>query len=99
MLRTRQWLFEMRVSPHPLKGHRLRPDEMNWAATQPLEKLDVSLFDRRRDPAERSNLGRDPKHAGTCQELRRRLVARIFPADRVEHPWYKDTSPPPNAKG
>ena len=99
MLRTRQWSFEMQISPQPVRGDRLRPDEMNWAAAQPLEKLDVSLFDRRRDPAERSNLGRDPKHARTCQELRRRLVARIFPADRVEHPWHKDTSPPPNAKG
>ncbi|HUS92913.1 MAG TPA: sulfatase-like hydrolase/transferase [Phycisphaerae bacterium] len=97
MLRTKRWSFEMQVGPEPVRGDRLRPEQMTWAASQPLEKLDVSLFDRVNDPAERHDLGRDPKHAGTCEELRRRLVARIFPEDRVEHPWHKDVPKLPSA--
>ncbi len=53
MLRTECWSFQLQVSPEPRKGRRIAPDEMTWAATSPLEAVDVSLFDRRRDPAKR----------------------------------------------
>ncbi len=97
MLRTRRWSFEMQVSPDPLAGRRLTKDEMNWAAKSPLADLDISLFDRKNDPAERHNLGTDPEYRKLCQELRERLVARIFPPDRVEYNWSKDIPPKPNA--
>lgn len=95
MLRTKRWSFEMQVSPEPVKARRLRPEERRWAAESALEDVDVSLFDRERDPAERRNLGRDPAMSRMCEELRRRLVARIFPEDRVEYEWHRDLPPPP----
>jgi len=97
MLRTRQWSFEMQVSPDPLAGRRLRQDEMDWAAKSPLADLDISLFDRKNDPAEQHNLGTDMEHLKLCQEMRDRLVARIFPPDRIEYNWSKDIPPKPNA--
>jgi arylsulfatase A-like enzyme len=97
MLRTKQWSFEMQVSPDPLTGRRLRQDEMDWAAKSPAAELDISLFDRKNDPAERHNLGADPERRKLCQELRERLIARIFPSDRVEYNWSKDIPPKPNA--
>ncbi len=98
MLRTKRWSFEMQVSPNPLTGRRLKSEEMDWAAKSPLADLDVSLFDRKNDPAERRNLGADPEHRKVCKELRERLAARIFPPDRVEHDWYKEIPPRPKAK-
>jgi len=84
MVRTKHWSFEMQVSPDPLTGRRLKNEEMDWAAKNPLADLDVSLFDRKNDPAERHNLGTDPGHRKVCEELRERLAARIFPPDRVD---------------
>jgi len=98
MLRTARWSFEMQVSPEPVKGRRLKPEEMDWAAKSPLADLDLTLFDRRNDPAETRNLAADPKHRETCEALRRRLVARIFPPDRVEHDWWRDVPPKPKAR-
>lgn len=98
MLRTKRWSFEMQVSPNPLTGRRLKSEEMDWAAKSPLADLDVSLFDRENDPAERRNLGAAPEHRKVCKELRERLAARIFPPDRVEHDWYKEIPPGPKAK-
>ena len=95
MLRTKRWSFEMQVSPDPRTGRRLKSEEMDWAAKSPLSDLDVSLFDRKNDPAERRNLGSDPEHRKICEELRERLAARIFPPDRVEYNWYKDVPPKP----
>ena len=87
MLRTKRWSFEMQVSPDPRSGRRLKKDEMDWAAKSPLADLDVSLFNRESDAAERHNLGTDPGHRSICEQLRERLAVRIFPADRVEHDW------------
>ena len=98
MLRTKRWSFEMQVSPNPLTGRRLKSEEMDWAAKSPLADLDVSLFDRKNDPAEQRNLGAGPEHRKVCKELRERLAARIFPPDRVEHDWYKEIPPRPKAK-
>jgi arylsulfatase A-like enzyme len=95
MLRTKRWSFEMQVSPDPLTGRRLKKNEMDWAAKSPLADLDVSLFDRENDAAERHNLGTDPGHRNICEELRGRLAARILRPDRVEHNWYKDVPPKP----
>ena len=95
MLRTESWSFEMQVSPDPHTGRRLKSEEMGWAAKSPLSDLDVSLFDRKNDPAEQRNLGSDPGHRDICEELRKRLTARIFPPDRVEYNWYKDIPPKP----
>ncbi|MHC4641412.1 MAG: sulfatase-like hydrolase/transferase [Planctomycetota bacterium] len=97
MLRTKRWSFEMQVSPDASAGRRLKNTEMEWAAKSPLADLDVSLFDRKTDPAERSNLGTDPQYRNTCEELRDHLAARIFPPDRVEHNWYKDVPPKPKS--
>lgn len=98
MLRTKRWSFEMQVSPNPLTGRRLKSEEMDWAAKSPLADLDVSLFDRKNDPAEQRNLGAGPEHRKVCKELRERLAARIFPPDRVEHDWYEEIPPRPKAK-
>jgi arylsulfatase A-like enzyme len=95
MLRTKRWSFEMQVSPDPFAARRLNNNEMDWVAKSPLAKLDVSLFDRKNDPAEQHNLGADPKYHNICEELRDRLAARIFPTDRVEHNWSKDVPPKP----
>ncbi len=95
MLRTKRWSFEMQVSPDPFAARRLKNNEMDWVAKSPLAKLDVNLFDRKNDPAERHNLGADPKYRNTCEELRDRLAARIFHPDRVEHNWSKDVPPKP----
>ncbi|UCC97380.1 MAG: sulfatase-like hydrolase/transferase [Phycisphaerales bacterium] len=95
MLRTEHWSFEMQVSPDPRSGRRLRSEEMDWAAKSPLTDLDISLFDRKNDPAERYNLGHDRNYRKVCQELRGRLVARIFPPDRVEYNWSRDVPPKP----
>jgi hypothetical protein len=95
MLRTKRWSFEMQVSPDPFAARGLKNNEMDWMAKSPLAKLDVNLFDRKNDPAERHNLGADPKYRNTCEELRDRLAARIFPPDRVEHNWSKDVPPKP----
>ena len=97
MLRTRRWSFEMQVSPDPQAGRRLRKDEMTWATKSELSELDISLFDRQGDPAERRNLGSDPGCRTVCQELRDRLVARIFPPDRVEYNWSADIPSKPKA--
>lgn len=95
MLRTKRWSFEMQVSPDPFAARRLKNNEMDWVAKSPLAQLDVSLFDRKNDPAERHNLGADPEYRNICEELRYRLAARIFPPDRVEHNWFKDVPPKP----
>ncbi len=97
MLRTKRWSFEMQVSPDPQAGRRLKSEEMTWAAKSPLSDLDISLFDRENDPAERQNLGSDPKYLKISQELRERLVARVFPPDRVEYDWAKDIPRKPKA--
>lgn len=97
MLRTERWSFEMQVSPEPVNQRPLKPEEMAWARTSPLDQLDASLFDRREDRAERRNLPADPAHKDLCEELRQRLTARVFPPDRVEHDWRRDVPPPPNA--
>ncbi|OGV77602.1 MAG: hypothetical protein A3K19_32405 [Lentisphaerae bacterium RIFOXYB12_FULL_65_16] len=97
MLRTRDWSFEMQVSPDPVVGKPLKPDEMKWPATATLDQLDVSLFDRHADPREVRNLGTDPARLELCEGFRRRLVARLFPEDRVEYDWWRDVSRPPNA--
>ncbi|MHC4510112.1 MAG: sulfatase family protein [Planctomycetota bacterium] len=97
MLRTKRWSFEMQVSPDPRTGRRLSSEEMDWAAKSSLADLDISLFDRKNDPAERDNLGLDPKYRKLRQELRERLVARIFPSDRVEYNWSRDIPPRPRA--
>ncbi len=97
MLRTHEWSFEMQVSPEPVTGRPLKPDEMKWPATATLDHLDVSLFDRRADPCEVRNLGSDQARRELCEELRRRLVARLFPEDRVEYDWWQDIRRPPNA--
>jgi hypothetical protein len=97
MLRTKHWSFEMQVSPDSFAGRRLKSDEMDWAAKSPLVDLDVSLFDRKTDPAERHSLGTDPGHRSICEEFRERLAARIFPPDRLEHNWYKDVPPKPKS--
>jgi len=97
MLRTKRWSFEMQVSPDPLTGRRLNNEEMDWAVKSPLPDLDVSLFDRKNDPAEQHNIGNDPEYRKVCEELRERLAARIFPPDRVEHNWSKDILPKPKA--
>lgn len=98
MLRTKRWSFEMQVSPNPFTGRRLKSEEMDWAAKSPLADLDVSLFDRKKDPAEQRNFGAGPEHRKVCKELRERLAARIFPPDRVEHDWYKEIPPRPKVK-
>lgn len=95
MLRTKRWSFEMQVSPDPNAGRRLRSEEMDWAAKCPLSDLDVSLFDRKNDPAEQRNLGSDPGHRDICGQLRERLTVRVFPPDRVEYNWYNDIPPKP----
>jgi len=95
MLRTKRWSFEMQVSPDPNTGRRLKSEEMDWAVKSPLSDLDVSLFDRMNDPAEKRNLGSDPRHRNICEELRERLAVRIFPPDRVEYNWYNDIPPKP----
>jgi len=97
MLRTKRWSFEIQVSPDPQAGRRLKSEEMTWAAKGPLADIDVSLFDRQNDPGERQNLGSDPKYRKVCRELRERLVARIFPPDRVEYDWAKDIPSKPKA--
>lgn len=98
MLRTKRWSFEMQVSPEPVKGRRLAPDEMTWAGRRPLAELDASLFDRRNDPAECRNLAGEARHGDLCEALRRRLVARVFPPGRVEHNWYKEVPPRPDPR-
>ncbi len=95
MLRTKRWSFETQVYPDPFAGRRLKNNEMDWVAKSPPAKLDVSLFDRKNDPAEQHNLGADPKYHNICAELRDRLAANIFPPDRVEHNWSKDVPPRP----
>jgi arylsulfatase A-like enzyme len=97
MLRTKRWSFEMQVSPEPRSGRRLSSEEVSWASKSPPADLDISLFDRKNDPQELNNLGSDPKYRKAAQELRERLVARIFPPDRVEYNWSRDIPPKPRA--
>ncbi|MBI4976370.1 MAG: sulfatase-like hydrolase/transferase [Spirochaetes bacterium] len=97
MLRTKEWSFEMQVGKEPLKGPVLKPADIAWMGTASLAELDVSLFDRTKDPREVRDLGRLPEYQKTCDELRKRLYARIMTEGRIEYDWWQDVKNPPNA--
>jgi len=94
MIRTKAWAFEMQISPDSRDIRPLKPDEMTWAHDTALSEQDVSLFDRKNDPGEKVNLGRNREYTQICEELKAELVRRIFPKDRVEYVWENDILAP-----
>jgi arylsulfatase A-like enzyme len=97
LLRDARWSFELMVDT---VGHKPRlptaAELRDRVRRRQLDELDVSLFDQHADPGQTRNLARDAGYRKVCEELRERLVARLFPEDRVEYPWWRDIPKLPN---
>jgi len=93
-IRNKDFAFSMRVREFNGKPNAKFPPNINikWAKTASLEKVEVALFDLRKDPEEKNNVALNEKYVALSEWFRNKLTNIVLGDGRVEVNWNKKNS-------
>jgi arylsulfatase A-like enzyme len=92
-LYTDRFRFSMRSRPYwgTANGDNMGKN-IKWALQAPVEKVDLALYDAKRDPLERNNVANDPKYRKLAEWFRQKLGNIVLGDGRIECDWSKANS-------